>query len=225
MTEKYQHAKWPDDTTERILALRADGRSWSYIAAEFGVSIETLRVKAKRDGVLMAKSIRRLTPEEDDYIRQEWAKNLPLENMAVHLRRSVGGVRQRIFHRLSDLVGTRSKSATFVVKRYGREALELGKSPHEVRAAIASATAEAKHYRTKAKIEHLHAQIAAGVPRNEAIFEARCSGLTLERIAEEFDVTRERIRQIYQEVGVERALAARQAAGSGPNSIFGENAA
>lgn len=215
----YQRAKWPDDTAEIIKRMRGDGKAWAVIAAEFGVTTQTVCRKAQDLGAHVGKTIKRFTPEEDAYIRQEWAKNTPVEQIAQALSRSEGVVRQRILHKLRDLVGTRSALGTRLVNRYGHEVLGAGGTPEEIHARLKEiqeqATAKARasaHAKWLAKqrmaINAMHEAIAAGTPRNMAIAECRSAGVTLERLGEEFGITRERVRQICGAEVVRQVLVA-----------------
>lgn len=218
MTAVFQPATWPDDTAERITALRASGATWEYIGSDFGVSLQAVRHKAKRLGLLSPRTMRRFTPEEDAIVRADWLANVNLKETADKLLRSWGTVRQRFFHHHKDLHHSRTSRGQKYFQRFGLALLQHG--PNAEIAAVAmrekllTARAEARVAAINAKqkrrteiLDLMEQAIAAGKPRDEAIFEARAFGVNLEEIAGRFDLTRERIRQICDRVAFERVMA------------------
>ena len=218
MMEKFQRSRWPDDTATRIESMRAAGCGWEEIAASFGVRLYFIRTKATELGLLTPKKWRRLTPEEDAYIRAEYSKNTPIEMIAAHLGRTYGAIRTQLYSKHRDIVGNRSALASRAIKKYGLQVLEMGATPEQAAIAIREATLnakaaarksalDAKQARRQEIIDQMNRRIAEGCERNEAIFEARASGLELEKIAEFTGITRERVRQIYDQVAFAKAMA------------------
>lgn len=162
------------------------------------------------------RRIRRFTPEEDEILRREYLAGTTYQKIAHMLGRSYGVIRQRLFHKHKDLKG-RSALGTKLLTRYGRDVLAVAPTPEEASriirerkiAAYAAARAAAqlaKSARRRAAIEKMLADIDAGADRNEAVFEARATGLELEAIAREIGVTRERVRQICEITAFKIAL-------------------
>lgn len=217
MTDKFQRDVWPADTKERIEKMRADGCTWEEVAVSLGCSLSSIRKKAASLGLLLATKYVRYSAEDDAYIAEEWRRGMPVEVIAENLGRSCGSIRQRMFSNHKDLRGIRTTQGTIIVKKYGIDVLRLGKTPDEAakfaREAVLSSKAkarvaaiEAKEARRRSIIDKMNEQIAAGIPRNDAIFEARASGLELERIATVVGITRERVRQIYDQTAFTRAM-------------------
>lgn len=169
----------------------------------------------------------RFTPQEKEFIRDAFFNHVPAENVAAQLDRSVGSIHQQ-WHYLRvelkqsnpDIKKFRHPSLTLALKKYGQDILMLGGSPDETlrivneRANVAKQEARdnanlRRLEGMRAAIAQMHADISAGKNRNEAIFDTLQSGikgLTLERLGEEFDLTRERIRQIANKVAFERSM-------------------
>ena len=74
MNEKFQRAKWPEDTAERIMDMRQLGASWAAVGKSFGVDIGAIRNKAIKLGLLMPRKNRRFTPDDDAMIRPTGTK-------------------------------------------------------------------------------------------------------------------------------------------------------
>lgn len=162
------------------------------------------------------KKFSRFTPEDDAIIRADYLTHVDLRETAKKLGRSLGVIEQRIFHFHKGLKGFRTPNGTRAIRRYGRQILELGVTPEEgakvfreriaeAKEAARLAAIEAKTRRVNMKIETMLAEIAAGKARDAAIFEARAVGVSLNKIASCFNLTRERIRQICNEEAVIRA--------------------
>lgn len=218
MKEKFQRAKWPEDTAERIMDMRQMGASWLAIATSFGVDPQSIRSKAIELGLLVPRKNRRFTPADDATIRADYLSHADLQETARKIGCSYGVLRQRIFHNHKDLMKTvRTPASSKAIKRYGMELLEHGSTPQEaakaIREKVVAAQAAARVSALKAKnrrreeiVSVMLEQVRMGKPRDEAIFEARSLGLTLERIAECFDLTRERIRQICDAEAFRKAI-------------------
>lgn len=208
MNEKFQRAKWPEDTAERILDMRQLGASWAAVGKSFGVDIRTIRNKAIKLGLLVPRKNRRFTSGDDAMIRADYLAHADLEETARKIGCSYGVLRQRIFHHHKDLLRTvRTPASTRAINKYGIELLQHGRTPQEAaknirekvivaKAAARVAAINAKNRQREQVVSVMIEQVRNGKPRDEAIFEARSLGVTLERIAECFDLTRERIRQI-----------------------------
>lgn len=222
MSEKYQKSRWPDDFDERVIKMRSEGSHWHVVAASFGVDMATLRNRARERGLFVPRVNRRFTPEDDAKLRAAYVGQRDLKEVAADIGCSYGVLRQRIFHRHKDLVnGVRTPHGTKYLKRYGAQLMEHGATPSEAAAALAKkitvAKAAARVHAIAAKekrandlIDTMQEAIAAGKPRNAAIFEARALGLSLERIGLAFDVTRERIRQVCDAEAMRITLEASQ---------------
>lgn len=217
MTDKYQRAKWPEDTAERITKMRGDGMTWQQIATDFGVGFQTIRTRAQRLGILHSKGARRFTSEEDQILRAEWIAYTPIEEIAAKLQRSSGVIRQRIYYHHGDLRGVRSQPVSLAVRRFGRDVLKASSDPVKAaqitREAVLNAKAAARMAAINARNERrqrLLTEMLAAVPngRDDAIFAARAAGLELQAIGDALGITRERVRQIYHRVAFERALKA-----------------
>lgn len=209
--------RWPEDTADRIKAMRVAGASWQTIGDCFGVSVMAVRKKAMKYGLFTPTKIRRFTAEEDAILRADYRANVDLRQTAKKIGRSYGSLCQRVFHKHKDLMHTvRSSNGTRAIQRYGRGLLKYGETADEgarvlrqkmaiAKAAARNAVASAKERRTSQILEMMLADIAAGKARDAAIFEARACGVSLERIAFCFNLSRERIRQICDEEAVIRA--------------------
>ena len=53
MNEKFQRAKWPEDTAERIMDMRRLGASWAAVGNSFGVDVGAIRNRAIKLGLLV----------------------------------------------------------------------------------------------------------------------------------------------------------------------------
>lgn len=218
MREKFQRAQWPEDTAERIMDMRQMGASWRAVAESFGVDQASIRNKAAKLKLLVPRKNRRFTGADDAMIRADYLSHADLEETARKIGCSFGVLRQRIYHSHKGLLKTvRTPASTKAIKRYGIELLEQGETPQEaaknIQAKVIAAKAaarvsalNAKNQKREQVISLMVEQIADGKPRNEAIFEARSLGATLERISECFDITRERIRQICDAEAFRRAI-------------------
>ena len=82
MSEKFQRAKWPEDTAERIMDMRQLGASWAAVGKSFGVDIGTIRNKAIKLGLLVPRKNRRFTPDDDAMIRADYLAHADLEESA-----------------------------------------------------------------------------------------------------------------------------------------------
>lgn len=219
MTDRSPQVSWPSDVAERIKAARARGASFEAIAREFGVSFASIRNKAIALGIHTAAPRRRFTPEEDQIIRADYAAHVDIAVTAAKLGRSWGAVRQRIFHRMKDMLKQgRTPRSWRVLRQYGSSMLDHGATPDEaamkvrelVTAAKAQARAaalDAKARRRRERIDLMLEQIAAGRDRDAAVFEARSLGASLEDIGRAIGVTRERVRQICDQQAFQAATA------------------
>lgn len=208
MTKKFRRSVWPKDTAQRIQDARTLGATWQVIADGFGCSLATIRNKAIELGLLEPKLVRRFTAEDDAILRADYLANADLEETAKKIGCSYGVLRQRIYNNHKDLLNTvRTSHGTKQLKRYGLGLLAHGATADEAaknlkskiiaaKAAARVAAISAKERRSNQIIETMLADIAGGKDRNVAIFEARAMGVSLQRIADNFDITRERIRQI-----------------------------
>lgn len=208
MKAKFKRSVWPKNTAHRIQDARASGASWQVIADDFGCSLATIRNRAIELGLFEPKANRRFTAEDDAILRADYLANADLEDTAKKIGCSYGVLRQRINHKHKDLLNTvRTSHGTKQLKRYGLGLLEHGFTADEAaknikarliaaKAAARVAAISAKERRANQIIEAMLADIAGGKDRNVAIFETRALGISLQRIADHFDITRERVRQI-----------------------------
>lgn len=200
----------PDHYIDDIMDLRDGGATWHEVAETVGLSIVKVREIAIAFGGYQPKQVNYFTEEEVEYIIRAWRDHVTVEDMADHLGRTFGVMRQKILQlnrdgRLAHIV--RDPAKTRLLRQYGEQALAAGATPSEALANIAEAKrralAEAINAarmaatkRHKIAIEKMLTDIASGGDRNQAIFDARAEGATLEEIAVEIDLTRERVRQI-----------------------------
>lgn len=207
MSEKYRKNVWPDDAAERIKSLRERGAAWRIIAESFGANAATVRAKAKELGVFVGVN-RYFTSYDDAVIREDYIAHVDLNVTAAKLGRTRGNITQRILRKHSDLLNTvRDQLVTRAVKKFGNSVLDndpdARRSVEKARDKMLAAKAAARVAAISAKdrhnnktIELMLSQIEQGKPRNLAMFEARATGISLEKIAACFDITRERVRQI-----------------------------
>lgn len=200
----------PSDYIDHIMDLRDVGLTWGEISAQTGISVPKLREWAIAFGGHRIKTNRYFTDEELQYIIGAWRDHVHLEDMADKLGRSFGVMRQKIMQMqrvgmLRDI--ERDPAKTRLLRVYGEKALAAGATPSEALANIAEAKKRAMAEammaarmaatkRHKLAVEKMLMDINAGGDRNQAIFEARAEGATLEEIAEPLNLTRERVRQI-----------------------------
>lgn len=197
-----------DQLKERIQDMRELGCSWTMIGADLGVETCTVRGWAIKLGVFVPKTMRKFSAEDLDYIRTAWMRNDHVEDIAAHLNRSFGSITQVVLRmqRKSE-IGSRDPAKTRLLRQYGEAALKAGETPSAALKALAdaktlafaasmNAAREAKLAHARRAIEEMHANIAGGMSRNAAVFQARASGVHLELLASEFGLTRERIRQL-----------------------------
>lgn len=211
---------WPADTKEIIEKMRANNYSWNDIALHFGCNVLTIRNKAIKLNAHVAREQKRFTPEEDAELRRAYIDLEDLKVTAAKMGRSYGVIRQRLYHYHHDLMfTTRTSESQRAVNRYGKEVLSAFDENYEraakkIKAAkieaksIARAQAiAAREQKLRSDFEIADKEIAQGKNRNEAIFELRASGINLEVIGNHFNITRERIRQIFDKVATNKAYA------------------
>jgi IS30 family transposase len=198
----------PDQLVERLKDLIDLDLTWKEIAADLGVNTLTARGWAVRYAGYVPRKLRKFTEEDRQYISDAWNRNVLVEDIADKLGRSWGVVHQEIF-RMQKLgaIGGRDAAKTRLLHQYGEAALAAGNTPAEAlkkmqeakqaafAAAIRASNDAKQKFRNRA-IADMRERLAAGEDRNACIFAARAEGVTLEMIAAEFDITRERVRQI-----------------------------
>lgn len=216
---KHQRCVWPDDTFERVQAALLERKKMREIAEEFGVSVMTMGVKVRSMGFKNPRKPNRFTPEDDAVLRADWIAMVDLNETAVKLGRSFGTCRQRLLNAHKDILkGERTSRVSQAVKQFGVGILANGQTMDEAvtraRKIIIQAKADARVRAIQAKaafqdrlLTEMKHQIDGGKDRNEAIFECRAGGVSLERIGQHFGVTRERIRQICDETAYRLASA------------------
>ncbi len=204
-----RRAKIPPDAAEQFPDMRDMGMTFAEIADKWGVAPNTVYLWAKENGLHKPFAARYFSLEDVDYLCDAYQKHVTIEEMADHLKRSFGVVRQKILalQRSGLITVKRDPSKTRLLRQYGEMALAAGKTPSQALANMAElknlafqkgrlAAEEAKRVFKEEALAKMRADIAAGMDRNQAIFEARAKGLGLEEIADEFNITRERVRQI-----------------------------
>jgi hypothetical protein len=218
---RHANAKlYEEGFADRVKDLREIGLKWHEIADIYKVSTATVRKRSIKLGILLPKTPVRFTEQEWHDIASMWRAYVPLEDIAEKLNRSFGVIRQCVLKlQKQGSIGGRDGTKTRLLKHYGEQALEAGATPAEAirninaakKAAFTAAISQAeaaKQKRYKLAIEKMKADIESGVDRNAAIFAARAEGVTLEQIAVEFGITRERVRQLCVMHAEELALKA-----------------
>ena len=211
---------WPDNAEAIIEDLREHDYSWGAIAGHFGVSLGTLRKFAQSHGLMeKTRYTRRFTPEEDAEIRRRYVENDNIELIAKSLNRSVGVLRQRIYHHHPDLLNLRVARTSRVINKIGKENLahfdpnyheavdKYMQSQIQAKADARAAAIAAKAARKNFMLHIAQQDINNGKKRNDAIFELRASGMDLQTIGSYFGITRERTRQIFDKIALQRAMA------------------
>ena len=198
----------PQFVVDHIMDYRDMGLTWDQIGAIYNTKGINARRWAIDYGGYLPPKLRYFTDEEDFYIIKSWNESVTVEDIADKLGRSFGTVRQRILRlKRNSLIETRDPAKTRLLRQYGQKALEAGSTPTEalrnIRDAKMQAFATARQMAVEAKTKlkktamfTLRANMDAGMERDEAIFRARSEGVILNELAEEFGLTRERIRQI-----------------------------
>lgn len=196
---------------EHIKDMRDSGLTWDQIGDSIGTSGLYARLKAIEYGIFTPNKMNYFSHEDIQYIKKAWNDYVPVEDIADALNRSFGVIRQKIlFLQRNGEIESRDASKTRLLRQYGEKALSMGATPKEALHAIsvakrkAFATAmkrarDARYHNRMTAIANMKESIGKGMSRNEAIFNARAEGATLEQIASEFDLTKERIRQICLE--------------------------
>lgn len=153
----------------------------------------------------------RFTTEEVDRIRRDYAAGVETGEIARSLNRSDGVIRQKILH-----LGLTRAPGLLAALRYAPPELiaQRGTMTDDEFIAAAKewrrgAKSRAKALRDQRVRTEINAILAAGGPRRAQMRSMRDAGATLEEIAQQFGITRERVRQIVDK----RYLAKVQAKG------------
>jgi hypothetical protein len=198
----------PGQIIENINDLRDLGHTWQQIGTHYGVNAQTILKWAIEHGDYQPRTLRYFTDDEVAYLCDAWAKNVPVEEMADHLNRSFGVVRQTLLRlKKRGEIGARDPAKTRLLRVYGEAALSAGETASEVLrkisqakkqalAAAISASQAAKRRRYDDALARMREAIASGSDRNAAIFECRAEGVGLDDIGAVFGISRERVRQI-----------------------------
>ena len=219
-----QMIDWPDDTKEIIETMRANGYTWQEIGLYFGCNQNTANQKYREllagSPVNKEKSHRFFTEEEDAEIRRAYLAHENLYVVAAKMGRRRGDLIQRINHKHRDLLNTvRTTSGSMALNKYGRDTLlafdpdyavaakKLKEARELAKAKGRAAAIAAKEAKINYAITQANEKIANGMERNEAIFELRAMGISLEKIGVNFGITRERVRQIFDAVAVKKAYS------------------
>lgn len=217
------HRDWLIENEFHILMkdMKEAGMTWREVGDQLGVSYLTVQYWVNILGIRKSLDEPRIRFSDEDvnYIRTAWAAFAPVEDIADKLNRSYGTIRQKIMSlQHAGLLGARNHYGARVYKKYGKDLLQEGVDPEEVFKRVNEAKVEAlvaakaqaknaKERRITLALEQMHKSIADGEDRNVAIFRCRAEGVTLERLGDEFNITRERIRQICDTVARELAVA------------------
>lgn len=210
--------KWPENTKEIIDQMRANNYIWRDIGNHFSVAKSTIRHKAYQFGYnFRAQNF--FTPEEDIEIRRAYLAFEDFHHVAAKMNRKRGDLVQRIRRVHPDIINTIRTAASMVaVNRYGKETLQaidtdyavaskkLKKAREQAKATARVAAIKAKEAKVRIALQQADQDMANNKDRNEAIFELRVSGITLENIAKHFGITRERVRQIFDAVATKKAF-------------------
>lgn len=208
----------PSDSLDHcILNMRDDLFTWTRVGQALGVSGRVARRYAIARGLIEPKNQKRYTDDEIELVRHQYVSGIPIEDIARHINRSVGVVRQKIFHNMKDLRGVRNASTTRAIKKFGTEVLNLGPTKDigkivktmvmEAKLAAKAQALAAKRAAKSIQIKDMINNIANDpTGRNAIIFEFRHRGLTLQEIGDAVGMTRERVRQICNDVAFERAV-------------------
>jgi hypothetical protein len=215
--------QWPADTREVIEKMRAFRYTWKEISLHFGCNQNTVMTKYREICLGVPERtdrvLRYFTPEEDAELRRAYLAFEDLTMVAAKMGRRRGDVMQRILRKHSDLLNTvRTTSLSLAVDRYGIDVLQkfdpnLQEAVNKMKEAKIQAKAEARAAAIAAKEAHLGYKmkladeaIAAGENRNEVIFRLRAQGISLEKIGKHFNITRERVRQIFDAMALKKSL-------------------
>jgi len=198
-------------------------RNASYKAAERG-EIPTIRIGrllrvpiAALEHLMAGGSsggIRRFTPDEDAVLTADYLGYVPTHDIAVKLNRSNGVIRQRVLAlglRRNSLVTrclawapdhlkarvTEMSTDEFITACYEwRDNLE----------ATAKREVETDRNAQRIHLAHIVTEIdkTRDMTRNEKMIAKRVAGLTLEQIAQQHGLTRERVRQLTSQTYIDR---------------------
>ncbi len=200
--------------------MKEAGMTWKEIGAALGVSFSTISNWVNLLELRKPLEYERtpFSEEEMEYIKTAWAAYVPLEDMADKMGRTYGTLRQKVLwmQRANKLSG-RSHYGTRIYKKYGASLLEEGVNVEDLHhkladakvAAFSAAKTQAKNAKTKRvnlAIQQMKKNIEEGMDRNMAIFRCRAEGVTLEILGAEFNITRERIRQLCDKVAADMAV-------------------
>lgn len=149
------------------------------------------------------RKIVRFTDDDDAFIKAGMAAFTPLEDIAVKLGRSHGVIRQRVMF----LGLHRDGRKTRLAKKYGLDALSISSDPIDIvqhfeaieRQKKADDVAKREREIT-AVLDAMNADLANGGDRRIAYQLALTLGATLQQIGDRVGVTRERVRQVANDV-------------------------
>lgn len=88
-----KEAQWPDEDVAKLREL-AQTHTTKEIAALMGRSANSIRIKARRMGIVLEKTPRLWLPEDEDYLKRNWGK-LSVSTLAKNLKREANAVCQR----------------------------------------------------------------------------------------------------------------------------------
>lgn len=152
------------------------------------------------------KHLSRMTPDDIEVLRRDYAAGVEVKDIARKLGRSWGVIRQKV-----HALGLHRNSGVTRALRYAPDELKARRAEMTDREFTAAAkewrrgrTARAKAARDEIVRNKVEAIAEAGGPRRAQMASMRDAGATLEAIGNRFGLTRERVRQITDPMYLER---------------------
>lgn len=194
--------KSPDWSESEIATLRANHlkKPFELRALLPGRSIAAISTHRRNLGLFQQ---RRFSIDEDAIIRNEWVAHTPVQDIATRLDRSYGNVSQRIV----KLGLKRDGRKTRLAKRWGIEALSISDDPHAIMAHFSEIERKAKETKqaeidaaVMSALDAMDVSLGEGLDRRVAFQIAMALGATLQQVGDRVGITRERVRQIVDNV-------------------------
>lgn len=147
---------------------------------------------------------RPFTLEEEAQITEMYLTYIPIENIAEELNRSIGSIRQKVFHLklrrsiyTSRIVGWAPKELVDDFRAGGLSEAEFMQAAYSIRKSISSESkikAGGIHKAIEERAKKI--QERADLTREEKMLAMRIEGATLDYIGKIYGITRERVRQL-----------------------------